>query len=255
MGQLLKLREAVVLAAGLGTRLKPISKLPKFAFKLAGNPLIHYPVLSLKSIGVKNFTFVVARGYEKLLLDTVSSLLKSSNFHVIPNPAPELGNGYSLLLTEGYTESVFYVSMCDHIYPRRTLEILSENYKPKLDVLIGGDSTPRYVDVKEATKIYCNKSGEVLKIDKNLKEYTYVDIGLFIMKTSIYKVKNYIREAGKIPLSSLLNTAIKVGLKIRVVDVKGNTWTDIDTPEDVKEVLGGAKSKVLEVFKNSLNPI
>jgi NDP-sugar pyrophosphorylase family protein len=94
--------KAMILAAGLGTRLKPLTdSLPKAMVPLAGKPLIYYTINKLKSVGVtqiiinvhhfarsiieyvesnRDFGVQIAFSREEVLLDTGGGLKNASWF-------------------------------------------------------------------------------------------------------------------------------------------------------------------------------
>ncbi len=75
---------AMILAAGLGTRLRPLTEtLPKPILEVCGRPLIHYPLLLLKRNGIREVVI---------------------NLHHQGNAIPQaLGNGHSLGLSISYS--------------------------------------------------------------------------------------------------------------------------------------------------------
>lgn len=61
-----EISEAVILAGGLGTRLRSVVQIPKSMSQFAGKPLLEYTLTALKERGVKDFVFIV--NYEKEMI-------------------------------------------------------------------------------------------------------------------------------------------------------------------------------------------
>jgi len=243
------IREAVILAAGLSTRLRSLTSIPKFGLKINGLPLIYYPIKSLISSGVEKFTIVVATGFEKVARSIVSSI-NEAEFVIALNNHPERENGYTLLCAENYVKSkYFFVSVCDHIYPS-SLPLTLKRKKGSLrsDILVGGDSQPKFVDVSEATKIKANGNNNVLEIGKGIEDYTHVDVGVFIMNNRVFSLKGELEKLRRISLSYIVQTAISRGMSVKVCDIRGMPWKDVDTPEDVSGIVSGRFKEVLRVW-------
>lgn len=83
---------AVVLAAGLGKRMK--SQLPKVLHPIAGRPLVHYPIAAALQIGASNAIVVVGRGRQE-----VESYLRSAFGERVcfATQEPQLGTGHAVL--------------------------------------------------------------------------------------------------------------------------------------------------------------
>ena len=246
--------EAVVLAAGIGSRLGRIARGAKFAVKVAGRPLIQYPVLSLASAGVRRVVVVTRSAVLPLARMAMRGVQDVVDVRFCVNNEWYRENGYSLYVASRCVRSnVFYVSMSDHIYPawvpRRLAEAAREY--PDAVALVAGDREPRFVDVDEATRIR-SRDGLVEAIGKGVSPWDYVDMGVFVMRREIFEVAA--RVAGRkatFGLSDVLMEAVSSGFEVRVVDVTGAPWVEVDTPSDYWSLVHGSKREVLSAAVES----
>lgn len=251
------LREAIILAAGMGTRLSIISNgKPKFLIEILGRPLIFFPILMLLSIGVESIGVIVPRGWK----DDASRVLKNNfdvDFRIIENDDPKRDNGYSFLLSREITsEDRFILTMCDHIIPHTlALHFLKKSEREReAHVLVAGDRRPKYVDIEEATRILATEDGGlVVKISKNLPVFNYVDIGLFIFSRETYEVAEKLASRVYVMrLSDIIIELLRSGYKVRVIDITNNPWTEIDTVDDYFSAHFGRKREVINMFLDDL---
>jgi len=237
----MKVREAVVLAAGLGTRLALGQ--PKFAVSVRGVPLLYFSTLLAVQTGVQRLLIVVASSYLDVAKQLAAPLERLSvRVQVIPNPEPHRENGYSLLLAVPHiTTAPILLFMADHLLPR---SVASRLLRSSGDLVIAGDRSPRFVDVNEATRIQAVAS-RVRAIGKHLPSYTHIDMGAFLLGSRFLSFIRQFREAPHLPLSKLVQAAVDAGLDVRVAELCGVPWTDIDTPTDLRSLLSGERQPVL----------
>jgi|Deesub1362B_J571_1020462.scaffolds.fasta_scaffold00004_168 CDP-L-myo-inositol myo-inositolphosphotransferase len=228
----LKVYEAVILAAGVGSRLKEyIGETPKPIVRVGGIPLICYSIASLLDIGVNKFHIVVnpfnKDSIEEVLVDT------DLNFELIVNNSPERGNGYSLMIgMERVQGQYFYLSMSDHIYSYGIHRMMLNS--EFADVVIAVDSKPILINVEEATKVFVDNYN-VVNIGKKLKKYTHVDTGLFIISMNLYPYFLRLMEDREVlELSDMIRSAVQDNYNVTIFDVSGSAWMDIDTMEDIR---------------------
>jgi len=212
--------KAVVLAAGLGTRLK--ANVPKPLVKVAGREILYRNLRILSELGVDEF-IVVARDkrIEEFLIK------HGFKYKMVWNNHPEKGNGYSLYLAKDYVDVDFVLIMGDHVYERAFIE---KAIKGKGLI---GDRIAKYVDKDEATKVLC-RDGRVAKIGKELDRYDYIDTGFFVLSPDIFRyAEEIVKEKGdgEVKLSEVIGRA-----KPPVTEVSGYFWMDVDTPEELKKV-------------------
>ncbi len=245
-----KVDEAVILAAGFGKRLRGITgSIPKYFYKIENIPLILYPLSALVKVGVKRIVIVVSESFLRRAMRILSKYIKAlSDVKIlfVSNPKPEWGNGYSLLLgSENVMGEKFLVSMADHIYTYKVpLRIVEETYDAC--IIVGGDSKPRFIRVEEATKILA-ENGILKKIGKNLKTFTHIDVGVMIFtKEAIGIIKKSNARYEDLSVSKAISTVAESNCQVKVVDVLGEYWIDIDTPRDLIELLYGDSRPVLD---------
>ncbi|ASJ07894.1 CDP-alcohol phosphatidyltransferase [Thermococcus siculi] len=212
-------RTAVVLAAGLGTRM---GGKPKGLVKVAGREILYRTMTLLKRNGVERFVVVTNERYGPLYRDFIGR--HGFNAELVINPEPEKGNGHSLHLARGRVSGRFVLVMSDHVY--------SEAFVEKA---IGGDGLiadrkPKWVEIGEATKVRV-RDGRIDSIGKNLKGWDAVDTGFFVLDEGIFEITAVLEREknGDYSLSEVIERA-----RVPVTFVDGLGWTDVDTPNDLK---------------------
>ena len=213
---------AVVLAAGLGTRMgKLTEEIPKGLLKIAGREIVYRSMKILENLGVKEFIVITNPKYR----EKYEEFLKREGFKykIVLNNHPERGNGYSLYLTKDYVDGKFALIMSDHIYEE---EFLKEAIK-KEGLII--DKEGKYIDADEATKVLV-ENGRVKDIGKKLKNWDGFDTGFFILTPEIFKyAEEVVKEKELVELSEIVKRA-----KLKVSEVSGYFWMDVDTQEEMK---------------------
>ena len=112
----------IILAAGEGTRMKPISlKMPKALCPIVDKPIIERCLEGFFQLGIKRFVIVVRAEEnpirEYLLRSSIKVDLKFAY------QAEALGSGHALMMAEDIVETdSFFVAACDNIVPFAHLE-------------------------------------------------------------------------------------------------------------------------------------
>ncbi|MDA1049041.1 MAG: NTP transferase domain-containing protein [Planctomycetota bacterium] len=118
-------KQAVVLAAGKGTRMK--SDLPKVLFEVCGRPLISYVIDALERAGVERIVVVV--GYRA---DLVREALDGRNNLLFAQQTEQLGTGHAVMMCReallGQTGPVLIVTGDSPLIQRSSIEKLLEEF-------------------------------------------------------------------------------------------------------------------------------
>lgn len=210
---------AVILAAGLGTRM---GRKPKGLVRVAGREILYRTMRLLQENGVKKFVVVTNERYAPLYQEFIES--HDFDAEIIINPEPKKGNGHSLHLAREKVSGKFVLTMSDHVYSRDFIERAVRGRG------LIADRGPRWVYIEEATKVQV-KDGKVWKIGKGLKEWDAIDTGFFILDEGIFKVTEVLESEknGDYSLSDVMERA-----KVPVTFVDGLGWIDVDTPQDIR---------------------
>ncbi len=121
-----KIRKAVVLAAGKGTRMK--SDLPKVLFPICGKPMIHYVLDALERANVDEVLVVV--GYQK---EAVCKEIKTRKNVKFAEQKELLGTGHAVMscreYLEGYDGPVFIVAGDNPMLQSSSVDRLFEEFE------------------------------------------------------------------------------------------------------------------------------
>jgi len=234
--------QGVVLAGGIGRRLSPLTNgKPKYLVNVHGKPMIWYPINALLKAGVEEIIIPVYVKFRKMLSEVIRAHFKGvTDFIFIDVDDYTAGNGYSLLSSVPYISGEwFLVTMSDHIFDPEIPKVLN-GYKG--DCIISGDAYPIHISISEATKIYSPDGSSVEDIGKSIKYFNYIDMGIFKFRSKPIKRLYDTDFNKKYTVSLIVKWLVDNGYDVRVVDMSGYYWIDIDTIEEYWSVEKGLLS-------------
>ncbi len=225
---------AVILAAGLGTRLRPYTEeRPKCMLELEpGKTVLDLILSQLEGEGVKEVYIVTNPRYKEVLERRYGEKVK-----VLVVEGEGFGNLFSLATAlKKVGDKPFLLLMSDHIFERELLRrLLRCKAGENVIFTLCLDRFPSWEKAREGLKVVLGEKGVEL-VGKALPPYHGIDTGLFICYPGVKEVvEKVIREKGpKAVIADAVNEAVKTG-RVDYVDVTGLLWMDIDTPEDLEE--------------------
>ena len=202
------MKKAVIVAAGMGTRLKDRTKhMPKGFLEIEGVSLIERSILKLLDVGVEKI--IIGTGYLSEFFERLSDIypiecVKSPRFATT-------GSMYTLHNLREHIQEDFILLESDLLYDRSGLQQLINDKRP--DVILASDKTFSGDEVLKGIITY-----ELSRYDKNLLEIYYKD------------VIEYCKEYKK-----LCNKNLKVLEKIKNIAIERNDTKSIEIIKEIQE--------------------
>ena len=226
---------AVILAAGRGKRLNKITKnIPKCLIEIKDKPIIFHNLEILEKNGVKNVAIVVGYMARKVIEKIRSGNFKMNIMFVLNKEWEKTDNLYSLWCAKNiYTK--FLLMMSDHLFSPKVIEkMLNLDFDDKILKIGVEKKWPGFEDCKVRIK-----RDLIVKIGKKLLS-RYVDTGIFICKSDIYKYVEAALKKGRSKWSECIQIMAKdkkVGYYL-INELRKKRkeilWCDIDTEKDLK---------------------
>ena len=231
----------MILAAGEGSRLRSgHSSVPKPLINLRGLSIAERSVAQLLTAGVERF--VVVLGSDAMLVRReFERVAKRRRCHISFVTAKnwKKGNGYSAIAAASLIgDGPFLLVMVDHLLaPEMIQNVLAESLAQD-EVAIAVDYNIKNmfstVDLtKDLTKINVRK-GQIVEIGKDLTVWNAGDTGLFYCSLRLFDGLARAHKQGNFSLTDGIKECMSQG-GVRVIDVTGKLWFDIDTPEAFQE--------------------
>ncbi len=238
--------KAVLLAAGVGSRIRPLTdNSPKSLLDVAGKSILYRMLDNVQAVGMTDV--VVITGY---LEDQIKAFI-TENFPGLNvtfkrnDKYEETNTGYSLLLTREFVEGHDFVKFdADVVFEKAILEKLLASKVSALCI-------DRNINLEaEEVKVITDDSGKVLEVGKKLDPHKANGESIGIEKITA--------DAGKVlfaELDALLQdqanwqeyyddsytTLVNKGVPFEAVDITGLKWVEIDTHADY--------ARAQEIFK------
>lgn len=222
---------AVILAAGLGSRLNSVSGfLPKPLVRFEGIPLLQHVMSGAKQAGIERFVIVVGYQGDVVRRWFAGSSLRSTPVTWVENTEYHKKNGISLLKARHAVDRPFLLLMSDHIFePDAAASLLRQPLEKDQAILAVDHKLDCIFDMDDATKVV-RVADYVISIGKSLKRYDAVDTGMFLCSPAVFDALEAVIEDGNCSLSDGMQLMAS-NKKLRAYDIEDAIWQDIDTPE------------------------
>ena len=217
--------QAAILAAGLGTRLRPLTyTTPKALVPVLNQPLLGVLLAQLKVAGASR---VAVNTHH--LADQVQHFLKRNNppgLKVVVRPEPEiLGTGGGLRNLAGALDDASFLAVnADILTDLNLAEIFQQRRQKALATLVLHDC-PRF------NNVWLDQKGRVAGVgsppsNKSGPPLAYT--GIQVVSPGMLK---WLPPAGPADLVAAWQHAIAQGEELAAVVVSGHFWQDLGTPE------------------------
>ena len=240
----------IILAAGIGKRLMPLTKdISKTLIKVGDREILEYIIRGFISVGIKKVRVVVGHGKEKLIKELKRlSERYGFDFDTVENEIyRDTNTGYSLLkaLNLDGLEDIVIVNG-DVVFDFRILRNLVEEDRTSIVV----DNVKKLT--KESFKVKI-RDGLILSMGKEvpIEESSGEFIGISLVKKEDYMIfRKILEDIVSRNVNEYYDVAFKELCKVKplnIVYTNGLRWTEIDFPEDLEYAKKLVKSIMLEV--------
>ena len=228
------IREAVILMAGSGSRLRRSQKsVPKPLTPVLGRPLISYTLDALANARITKINVVV--GYESDRLTAAVAELAPPNVTLsfILNPEWQKQNGISVLAAAKSVAGNFLLTMSDHLFDNVIVDLLAGATMPGVLNLAVDRKIDSIFDLDDAMKVQ-TEGDRVVAIGKELPNYDAIDTGLFVCPPEIFAYLERAKENGDCSLAQGVRL-MATDKKVRAIDIGDAWWQDVDTAEMLQQ--------------------
>lgn len=227
--------QAIVLAAGLGSRLGSFTaERSKALLDLGGRSLLQRAVDFAAALGARDI--VVVGGYRIEQLRAVIAALHAPRIRLVENRRYDAGNLLSLLAALPLVRGPFYLTNVDHVF--------SAAAAPRILSHIGDDVTAfcefaRVPDADEM-KVALDAHGRVRDIAKTLADFDGAYSGLTHVpqarlpdyRAAVDRTRERVGDTAV--AEQVLQTLAGQGSRVRAASLDGIAWCEIDTPRDYR---------------------
>ena len=242
--------KAMILAAGLGTRLRHLTeKIPKALIPVVNIPVLTRNIDYLRSFGI-NEIIINSHYLSRQILDFVSTC-KYNKTELKVKVEPEiLGTGGGIANCRDFLDEETFVVINSDITTDINLNDVFEKHEKSKKIV-----TMVLHDMKPFNQILVDHTGKIVKIHKkrgiNLLAFT----GIHVMEPEIF---DHIPDSGYSDIIHEYRSLIASGIHIHSFLATGHIWHDIGTIESYikanKELLEMKKQKISVGTDTSIDP-
>ncbi|MCX7122026.1 MAG: phosphocholine cytidylyltransferase family protein [Gammaproteobacteria bacterium] len=166
--------DAVILAAGMGSRIREMHDLPKGFICLGDQPIIVESIQKLKACGIRKILIVT--GYASEYYDDLAKNI--DGISTVHNPNYQCsGSLYSLYCAKDWVRNDFLILESDIIYEKKAIELLINNHDNNV-ILLSGEtqsSDEVYVEALDKKLIKMSKQKNQLNEHKIYGEFVGIN--------------------------------------------------------------------------------
>jgi len=225
--------KAVVLAAGEGTRLRPLTEdTPKALVEIDGTPLIEDVFDNLVDLGINELVVVV--GYKKeQIIDRYGDEYRGVPI-TYTHQREQNGLAHALLTAEAHIDDDFVLMLGDNVFRANLGDVLNRQRESRADAAFLVEEVPR----EEASRYgVCdtNEYGEIVEVVEKPDEppSNLVMTGFYTFTPKIFHACHLVQpsDRGEYEISDAIDLLLQSGRTIDAIRMDG--WrVDVGYPED-----------------------
>ena len=230
--------EALILAAGKGTRMWPLTEnIAKPLLPLCGKSIIEQQIIALKKVGVKRINILIGHRMKE-----ISDLIgNGKNYEVEINyivQSEQKGTGHAVSLAEKHINNSFFCLNGDTLIDEKNLDLLAKKNDEMAMMVTTVDDGSNFGVVKSENGVLTNI------IEKGFNGKSSINAGTYLFNKKIFKSLKSIKKSirGELELTDAL-----VLNKIYTINYLG-FWKDIGSPWDLLT----ANEKCIDLIKNEI---
>ena len=228
--------KAVVLAAGEGTRLRPLTEdRPKGMVDVAGKPILTHCFEQLAALGADEFVVVV--GYRKeAIIEHYGDEFEGTPI-TYAHQREQRGLAHALLTVEKHVDDEFMLMLGDQIFRANLADVLRRQREDRADAAFLVEEVP----VEEAGRYgVCdtNDYGEIVEVVEKPEDppTNLVMTGFYTFTPAIFHACHLVQPSnrGEYEISEAVDLLVRSGRTIDAIRLDG--WRiDVGYPEDRDE--------------------
>lgn len=231
--------QVVLLAAGMGVRLGPLTKtLPKALIPVNQHPLIDYSLSHiLKNQGVEEVIVVGGFEYFQLKAHLQNQFERhQERIKLLENKKFQLGNLHTLHTALPALKTSFLICNVDHLYSQKAWDFILQD-RPEVSI---------FCDFKrplaaDEMKVQLDGKGQLKAMSKTLKDFEGGYVGLTYVPQEFFEsyktaVENtFLKFEDNAVVENVLPLLTREGKAVHPIAFDEYPWHEVDTPEDLKK--------------------
>ncbi|MBI5051301.1 NTP transferase domain-containing protein [Candidatus Micrarchaeota archaeon] len=212
--------KAVVMAAGQGVRLKPLTETkPKVMLQVAGKPIIHHILLEIKKAGIKEVVIIV-----KYLKEQIIEYFKKNSIGLkikFVEQGSDHGTGAAVLTAEKEINDTFVVLAGDIITEASVIKQVIEEHQKKITLTVKKVENPHLYGVVELNP---NSTVRIFEEKSEHPKSDLANLSIYCMEPTIF---SELKQLGKSARGEYEIVDLFLGAK--AVKTEG-FWMDVGYP-------------------------
>ena len=228
--------QAVVLAAGKGTRLRPLTEdKPKAMVEVNGDPILTHCFEELIDLGASELFVVVGYLKEQIISHY------GDDYDGVPityaHQREAKGLAHALLTVEEYVNDDFMLMLGDNVFDANLVDVVRRQQEDRTDAAFLVEEVP-FEEASRYGVCDTNKSGEIVNVVEKPADppSNLVMTGFYTFSPAIFHACHLVQPSnrGEYELSDAVDLLIHSGRTIDAIRLDG--WrVDVGYPEDQEE--------------------
>ncbi len=231
--------KAVILAAGLGRRMLPLTEsMPKPLIPINGKPFLYYILKNLNKTGLDDI--MVVANYK---MEMIKEFLERNGFcATIVDQKESLGTAHAIASAESLIDENFVVLMSDNLYSPEDLNRFS------IDDGINYVGGIIHKNPERYGNLLMNENFLERIVEKPVQKVSdFINVGLYKFTPEIFSAIREIKksERGEYEITDAISLLCRER-KVKVIELK-NYWLDLGKPDDIAVIEEFLKKQSVDI--------